>query len=535
MSREGVDASSLAATRPRRGGRGSPSPGTRERSGPATPATESAASPAHLVVFLLVQTAVVGLALVEAGDRIAQWRLSDRLARLAGALTAAPSPGLAGRRTPGRRCTTRPPGPVPGTRPRGARGRGRPGRRPPADSPDGTPTAVGRRGQQVALVVHSTHVDGERLDRALGAALRLVLENEQLRAATLAELAELAGPENRIVERAELERRRLERNLHDGAQQRVVSLALHGADAGGRAARRPAGAGVRAESLTRSTVEELRRVARGIYPAVLTDSGLPARCTTSPSLHRPRGASWTAFPTGATPVPWRRPPTSSSPRRWPMRAVAERRRRTVCGAEQNPSSSSRCATTPPPGPAPGYRPHRPGPRVGRHVVVITGTAAGRRPAGAAVRVVIADDAVLIRSGVATLLAESGVEIVGQAGDARRIAALLVARTRPRCGRRRHPHAAHAHRRGLTPPQPIRARAPGRRRPRALPVPRRGLRAAPGRGEPGRRRLPAQGPDRPRGHPGRRAAPVVAGECVVDPDHRAPAPVPGPPSKPARTT
>ena len=87
-------------------------------------------------------------------------------------------------------------------------------------------TAVTRRGEPVAVVLHSSQVDGDRLDRALRPALRLALANEQLRAAALAELAELRLSRARIVERSGLERRRLERNLHDGAQQRVVSLAL---------------------------------------------------------------------------------------------------------------------------------------------------------------------------------------------------------------------------------------------------------------------------------------------------------------------
>ncbi len=79
----------------------------------------------------------------------------------------------------------------------------------------------------------------------------------------------------RIVERAENERRHLERNLHDGAQQRVVSLSLllrmlrNRAPAGTAAA-----LAVRAEALAKATLEELRRVARGIYPAVLADAGL---------------------------------------------------------------------------------------------------------------------------------------------------------------------------------------------------------------------------------------------------------------------
>ena len=109
---------------------------------------------------------------------------------------------------------------------------------------------------------------------SVGPALRLAMENAQLRAAALAELDELNRSRVRVVQRGELERRRLERNLHDGAQQRVVSLALLVRVFVGRASPADHQAGRRAEALTRTLVEELRRVARGIYPAVLADAGL---------------------------------------------------------------------------------------------------------------------------------------------------------------------------------------------------------------------------------------------------------------------
>ena len=92
--------------------------------------------------------------------------------------------------------------------------------------PDERVTTVTRRGERIARIVHGRRVDGTRLDRAFGPALRLALENEQLRAAALAELDELTRSRTRVVERAAVERRRLERNLHDGAQQRAVTLAL---------------------------------------------------------------------------------------------------------------------------------------------------------------------------------------------------------------------------------------------------------------------------------------------------------------------
>lgn len=136
-------------------------------------------------------------------------------------------------------------------------------------------TRIRRGDRQVACILHAPEVDGDRLDRALGHAHRLALQNQQLRAASLAELGELTSSRARVVERADLERRRLERNLHDGAQQRVVTLALLTRMIADRV---PAGPGhdgaVRATELTTAAVDDLRAVARGIYPAVVLGGGL---------------------------------------------------------------------------------------------------------------------------------------------------------------------------------------------------------------------------------------------------------------------
>lgn len=135
-------------------------------------------------------------------------------------------------------------------------------------------TSVTRAGRLLAVIVHSRPTHADQVGRALGPALRLVLENEQLRAVSLAELRELAASRQRILERAAEERRHLERNLHDGAQQRVVSLVLLLRMLASRAPEAQAplveAAGVRAGQL----LDELRRIARGIHPAVVSDAGL---------------------------------------------------------------------------------------------------------------------------------------------------------------------------------------------------------------------------------------------------------------------
>ncbi len=144
----------------------------------------------------------------------------------------------------------------------------------PAPGPNERATRVTRNGQTIATIVHSGRVNGRRLEQALSPALLLAVENAQLHAAAMAELSELTNSRIRVVNRTELERQRLERNLHDGAQQRVVSLALLVRRLAGRAASVDQETAARAEVLTRTLVEELRRVARGIYPAVLADAGL---------------------------------------------------------------------------------------------------------------------------------------------------------------------------------------------------------------------------------------------------------------------
>lgn len=148
----------------------------------------------------------------------------------------------------------------------------------PAEDPrlgTGQPcTTVTRDGQLVAAIAHARPTGADQVGRALGPALQLALENERLGAITTAELHELEASRQRILERGSQERRSLERNLHDGAQQRVVSLffllrAL--------ASHVPRGGELlveQASARTRDLLEELRRIGRGIHPAVVGDAGL---------------------------------------------------------------------------------------------------------------------------------------------------------------------------------------------------------------------------------------------------------------------
>lgn len=148
------------------------------------------------------------------------------------------------------------------------------------------PTATGhnrgtvrleRDGEPLAVLVYDPaieHEDPGRV-RAVGSVAQLALENERLAAQVRAQLEEVRASRARIVEAADAERRRIERDLHDGAQQRLVALAmrLDQARAGS------AGASALIDSTTAellTAIKEVRDLAHGLHPTILTDSGLAA-------------------------------------------------------------------------------------------------------------------------------------------------------------------------------------------------------------------------------------------------------------------
>jgi signal transduction histidine kinase len=137
-------------------------------------------------------------------------------------------------------------------------------------------TPLVRDGRRVALVAHVAAVT--ELERQIGAAVRLALENERLQAEVLAQLNALRVSRARIVETGDAERRRLERDLHDGAQQRLLALSYDLRVA--RAAAEGEGDVETASLLADATGEaqealgELRDLAHGIHPVILTEAGL---------------------------------------------------------------------------------------------------------------------------------------------------------------------------------------------------------------------------------------------------------------------
>jgi signal transduction histidine kinase len=113
----------------------------------------------------------------------------------------------------------------------------------------------------------------------LAAQAGLVLRNVRLTGELQARLEELRAAQKRLVAAQDEARRRLERNIHDGAQQRLVALSVRLRLAQSLVTKDPAETGRMLEQLqaeTTETLEDLRDLARGIYPPLLADKGLVA-------------------------------------------------------------------------------------------------------------------------------------------------------------------------------------------------------------------------------------------------------------------
>jgi signal transduction histidine kinase len=154
---------------------------------------------------------------------------------------------------------------------------------------DGNPTSLprsdnGRRvtfvkqnGEQIAALIYDAGLGDEpELVEAVSAAASFALESGRLVAELRARLQELQGSRSRVVEAQQNERRRLERNLHDGAQQRLVALALELGLLAEKANNDPATQErlKRARGEVAESLDELRDIARGLHPAVVSGHGL---------------------------------------------------------------------------------------------------------------------------------------------------------------------------------------------------------------------------------------------------------------------
>ena len=192
-------------------------------------------------------------------------------------------------------------------------------RAPVADRARPRATEIENEGRRVGALIHDAALcESPELLRDAAAAAALALENARLEVELRARLEALRASRARLVEAGDAERRRLGRDLHDGAQQRLVALMIELQLARERFENDPAGARELVDSAfanAKEAVSELRDLAAGIHPAVLSQRGLDAaleslasRCTVPVELES--GA-------GRAPAERRsRPrPTSSSPRR----------------------------------------------------------------------------------------------------------------------------------------------------------------------------------------------------------------------------
>ena len=152
---------------------------------------------------------------------------------------------------------------------------------------EGTGRAVTRiesGGDPVAALIHDPALDEDpELVAGVGAAAALALANERLQAELRAKVEELRASRARIVQAGDEERRRLERNLHDGAQQRLLALSF---SLGLAETQVPAElTAVRdvvrdARQELGEAIEELRELAHGIHPQILSERGLAAALET---------------------------------------------------------------------------------------------------------------------------------------------------------------------------------------------------------------------------------------------------------------
>jgi signal transduction histidine kinase len=153
---------------------------------------------------------------------------------------------------------------------------GRPMMVPPA-SRDRASAPVEWEGQAVAALVYDASLDDDpELVEAVCAAGAIAIENARLHGESELRLAELQASRERIVAAGDAERRRLERNLHDGAQQRLVAIALQLRLLQDNIRDDPVAAERLAETASDEighSLTELRDLARGLHPAVL-DYGL---------------------------------------------------------------------------------------------------------------------------------------------------------------------------------------------------------------------------------------------------------------------
>ena len=292
----------------------------------------------------------------------------------------------------------------------------------PAEDSGRAMTLIDRDGVPVAALLHDPSLEDEpELLAAATAAAGIALENARLHVELRARLEELRGSRARMVDVANKERQRLERNLHDGAQQRLVALSLELSLLGGRAGRRHGGAGAarlgpgtrsrpRSRSSARSPGGSIPPSSAGTGSAVALEqlaalAPVPVRLAVETNGRLPEALEVAAYylvceslanvgkyaQASSATVDVNRENGSRA-----HRGDRRRGRRRRHGARQRPARHRRPrrgARRPAPDLEPGRRRHA-------------------DQSGDPVRAVIAEDSVLLREGVAGVLRAADFDVVG---------------------------------------------------------------------------------------------------------------------------
>lgn len=141
-------------------------------------------------------------------------------------------------------------------------------------------TMIERGGRRIAALMHDPALrDNQHLVESVCAAAALQIDNERLQAELRARIEEVEASRTRIVEAAMAERRRIERDLHDGTQQRLVSVAMSLGLVESKVPADPREALIfvrEARGRLSDALEELRALSQGIHPGILTERGLSA-------------------------------------------------------------------------------------------------------------------------------------------------------------------------------------------------------------------------------------------------------------------
>ena len=305
----------------------------------------------------------------------------------------------------------------------------------PEDDPLRAVIPVERGGERVAAIIHHPSLaEDPVLLRAAAAAAGLGLERERLEAELRARIVQLRGSRTALVDAGDRERRRLERNLHDGAQQRLVALSLTLRLARGASATNPESAAALLASAGQElhlALGELDELAKGINPAAVAENGLvealddlarrfpvPVELDIADRVPLGDGVRDAAYfvvsealanvakYAGASRVIVRVDSAGET-------LVVEVGDDGVGGADPAAGSGLR-------GLAGRVE------ALNGRLDVVSPPGRGYHQSGDAMRVVIADDSVLLREGIARVLTEAGIEVAAQAGDA--VDLLLAVRT-----------------------------------------------------------------------------------------------------------